>query len=382
MPDLKETYGFKDKNPFGGFVAYNMLKASYPENNITHVKEDFAKNYNADFDTKSVYFNISRNYYVSDIDAESLLGFVYKGNTAFIASSNIDTNLLAKIYASQADTILPFTSGNPFRNASLNWVAAIDSAEKPFGYFYYPFSAHFPLINSTYARIVGYNEYKQVNCFVFFWGKGRLYLHCEPRAFSNYFLLTKDNYKSMRALLAVLPQDVEKIYWDDNYSKKNYRRNDNRNNNNNDNFSTFGTIMKYPALKRAFWITLFLLVLYILFNSKRRQRIVPVVKKPENTSIAFAEAIAGLYLNEKDNRLIAEKMITYFNEYLRTKYFITGQIQDPAYAETLSKKTGVSPETTAALAQAILSINTSAKVSDQQLLSLNGLIEKFYKNKV
>ncbi len=378
LPDLRESFSYKDTKPFGAYAAYHLLQASYPEKNISVVKNDFADNYNWDYDTKSVYFNVSKNFYLTSRDAQAVLDFVYKGNTAFISAANIDTVLLSKIYCKQSPYISPaMLMAMPFRKTAVNFTEAVTPGVPAYDYFYYPFTASFPQINGTYARIVGYNDSKEVNAIIFFWGKGRLYLHTEPRAFSNYFLLSKDNYKYIQGLLSVLPEDPQNIYWDDVYGKRNYKRDEG-----NDNFSTFDTIMKYPALKSAFWITLFLLLLYIFFNSKRRQRIVPVVKKAENTSIAFTEAIAGLYLNEKDNKLIAEKMITYFNEFLRTKYFITGNIHDPAYADTLSRKTGVPQDTTTALTHAIISTGASVKVSDQQLLVLNGLIEKFYKNKV
>lgn len=378
LPDLRETYGYKDTKPFGGYAAYNMLRASYPAKTISIVKRDFADNYNWDYDTKSVYVNISKNFFVTPRDATAILDFVYKGNTAFISAANIDSVLLAKIYCKQSTPMSASMMMAGFRKTGVNFAEAITPGATTYNYFYFPFTSSFPEINGTYARITGYNENKEANSILFFWGKGRLYLHTEPRAFSNYFLLSNDNYKYLQGLLSVLPEEPQNIYWDDVYSKRNYRRDDG----DDKDFSTFDTIMKYPALKSAFWITLGLLLLYIFFNSKRRQRIVPVVKKPENTSIAFAEAIAGLYLNEKDNKLIAEKMITYFNEFLRTKYFITGNIHDPAYADMLSRKTGAPQETTAALTNTIVNIGASIKVSDQQLLVLNGLIEKFYKNKV
>ncbi len=377
LPDLRETYAYKDTKPFGAFAAHELFKKSYPGSKIEIIKEAFADNYAWDYDTASVYINISKHFYSTERDANSLMDFVYKGNTALIAAADIDSTLLNKIYCKQDENYTVETiSDKPFRKTAVTLIAAITPAKDSFQYFYKPFSSYFSQLNGSYARKAGYNDDGKTNFFVFFWGKGRLYLHAEPKAFSNYFLLTKNNYEYLQHISSMLPAAPQNIYWDNFYNKKNYKNQDD-----NNNFSTFSTIMKYPPLKKAFWIALVLLLLYIFFNSKRRQRIVPIVKKPENTSIAFAEAIAGLYLTEKDNKLIAEKIVTYFNEYLRTKYFITGSINDPAYADTLSRKSGVAVTLTTPLINEIKAVGGNEKITDQQLLTLNGLIEKFYKNK-
>ncbi|MCY7291617.1 MAG: hypothetical protein LH615_05475, partial [Ferruginibacter sp.] len=95
----------------------------------------------------------------------------------------------------------------------------------------------------------------------------------------------------------------------------------------------------------------------------------------------FAEAIAGLYLNKKDNKIIADKIITYFNEHVRSKYFITMQVNDPSYAAILTRKSGVAFEIVDELTGVIKKINNCLTVTDEQLLHLNGLTEKFFKYK-
>jgi hypothetical protein len=32
IPDLRETYGYKDTHPFGGYVAYHIVEQSFPDN--------------------------------------------------------------------------------------------------------------------------------------------------------------------------------------------------------------------------------------------------------------------------------------------------------------------------------------------------------------
>ena len=381
LPDLRETYVYRDTKPFGGNVAYDIFRQSYHGQKTELIKKQFADNYQWDYDTASVYFNISRNYYVSDRDAEALLEFAYKGNNVFISAENIDTILMSKLYCRQKDDrSMLLTTDHPLRNTALRFNDQLLLYRESFSYFYYPFDKYFSETNDLYARIVGYNDLGKPNFFVFFWGKGRIFFHTEPKAFSNYFLLTNTNYRYMEEIVRMLPASPENIYWDNYHNSKNYS--DSPNDNNNGSFSTFSTLMKYPSLARAFLISLFLLLLYIFFNSKRRQRIIPVIKPVENTSIAFAEAIAGLYLAKKDNRLVADKMITYLNEHVRSKYFMSSNVQEEHYADMLSRKSGVAPEITQQLTEAIRRVSSSVKVSDQQLLILNGLIENFFKNKL
>ena len=377
LPDLRESYSYKDTKPFGAKLAYRILANAYPEQNIELVKKDFAENYEWDYDTSSVYINISRNFFISNRDAESLLDFAYKGNSIFIAAENIDTNLLAKIYCKEkTDLGVYMNSEDPIRYTSVRYTDQLSLYKDSFRYFYFPFNKYFSEINSSYARKAGVNAGGKTNFFAFFWGKGRIFFHCGPRAFSNYFLLTGNNSLYMQELMQILPATPEHIYWDDIHNTRNYRSED------DGSFSTLGTLMKYPSLSRAFFISLGLLLLYIFFNSKRRQRIIPVIRPAENNSIAFTEAIAGLYLGKKDNKLISEKMITYFNEHVRSKYLMHMNVQAPGYADMLSRKSGVSSEITAPLADAIRKTSASPRVSDQQLLLLNGLTERFFKNKI
>ena len=374
-PDLRESFSYRDSRPFGTSVAYNVVKKIYANKNVEVNKKTFADNYGWDYDTASLYINISRNYYVTDRDAESLMEFIYKGNTAFISASKYDTILLNKLFCKQGTpAFFPNNSIASLKNTSVRFNDNLSLYEKTYSYFYLPFVNYFSEINGSYGRIIGYNEDGKANFFVFMWGKGRIYFHNEPRALSNYFLLTKNNYLYLQEILQMMPEKPTNIYWDNYYSNKNYAPNS------NSGQSTISTLMKYPPLAKAFFIAIGLLLLYIFFNSKRRQRIIPVIKKTENTSIAFAEAIAGLYFNKKDNKIIAEKIITYLNEYIRTKLFINSNINDVGYADALSKKSAVEPDTINELVSVIKSIQKSENVTDEQLLKLNGLNEKFFKN--
>ncbi len=374
LPDMRETFSFKEHKPFGTAIAYKLLEKAYPAQSITIQHKGFNESAALTNDSTSIYLDISRNYFVSSEDANSILDFVYKGNTAIISASQIDTVLLDKLYFKQQS----FNDKNPlfsdtYANTHLSLVPAVRSIpETTHEYYYYPFVNYFSEVNGKYSRIVGYNELNRPNFVVFFWGRGRLFLHAEPRAFSNYFLLHEKNCQYLLQFLQILPDKPQRIFWDDYYNKINYKEA-------NGSRSFLGAVLANPPLRWAFWILMAVLTLFVFVNGKRRQRIIPVIKPVQNSSVAFAEAIAGLYLKEKSNKTIADKMVTYFNELIRSKYFMNSNIFDEDFLTTLSKKSNVPLAETQRLFRTIKQLAAQTVVGDPELLDLNEQIQQFIK---
>ena len=372
---MRETYSYSDAKPFGASVAFGIMKNAYPQKDITLVKTEFDEDYSATMN--NLYINISRNFLIEEENIRELLSFVVKGNTAFISSAHFDTTFFDRINCKQQSMDNVSEMFQILQKTYTGFIKEKTLYKDSFNYFYKPFYSSFTDINTLHGREIGVNESGNTNMFVYYYGKGKFIFHTEPRAFSNYFLLTKNNYLYMQTVLKMLPKNPDNIYWDNFYNKKNYIRKSQ----NSGGGSLLAALLKSAALLFAFFAILAIFIFYLLFSSKRKQRIVPVIKPTENSSVAFAEALAGLYLNKKDNKVIADKMITYFNEHIRTKYYFTTNINDETYTENLSRKSGVAFDVTNELANTIRQSNARLKITDEELLNLNSLIEKFIKNK-
>ena len=377
MPSLIETFSKKDKKPFGANIAYRQLEAMYSGNTIRDKKQAFTKTWKDINDTASIYICIAPALHVNDEEVEAMLEYVAAGNELFISAGYIDPLLLTKIKCNEMYNGASIEDMYSFMKNTFS-----NSAAEPgsvYSYYYLPFQNYFFNMDSSNTRAVGYNEDTKPNAIVYFHGKGKLFLHCDPRAFSNYFLLQEKNYKYMQNALAFTKNFPEHLYWDDYYSKLWYRKNGK---NDDKGFSTLSEIMKHPPLVYSFWISLVLLLLYILFGGKRLQRIIEQLKPNENTTVTFTETIGRLYLQKKDNKNIADKMITYFNEYIRNKYFLNTNLINEDFITTLSRKAGVHKDKVETLYHTIGSVHSSADVNDYQLLSLHEQIQNFYKNTV
>lgn len=369
LPDLKESYFANDTRPFGGKIAFSILQNSFPDTYVLTTKLPFDESAVSP-DTSALYFCLARNFYAKEYEAEAIMDYIYKGNTFFLSAENIDSQLLDKMYCKMTKDPAYYYS-----KTSVKLIGDADSTKNVFSYYYRPFNSSFPEINEVNSRIVGYNNNDDVNCIVYFFGKGKLFLHSDPRAFSNYFLLKNNNYRYMQGLLQLTVQAPEHVYWNDYYCRQNDRSSG------NDSPSALDGILKYPPLASAFWIALLLLSLFILFGIKRKQRVIKQIQPNVNSSVVFTETIARLYLQQNDNKNIAEKMISYFNEFIRSNYFLHVNAGSDDFIKTLSRKSGVSLESITSLYRAISHANGADKIDNYQLLSLNEQIQQFYKKR-
>jgi len=131
----------------------------------------------------------------------------------------------------------------------------------------------------------------------------------------------------------------------------------------------------------AFWLTVTGLLLFIFFNIKRKQRAINIIKPNINTTLSFTETVGRLYYQKKDNNHIADKMITYFYEHIRNKYFISTSVINDEFLNSLSGKSGVPKEKAQSLFALIEEIQSGAITDDEKLMRLNSEIENFYKTK-
>lgn len=391
MPPLSETYKKEDTKPFGSYVAYNHLKKLFDNRYIETTKEPFnhvwreIEAYSTDTQY-SLYFLLAKNIELSDDEAIAMVDFIKAGNDMFIAADYIDSRFLDRIKCEteRLDEIVSEVHGQ-MRETYVSMDFGSDFKTPAYKYYFYPFLNSFSGYDSSNTRVLGVNEAGKPDYIIMFIGKGRLYLHAAPRAFSNYFLLTNNNYHYLENVLSYLRFEPKNIYWDEYYKTKTISRGKKTGGSgggsgNDNKFSSFNVIKNNPPLMWAFWLAVIALLLYILVNIKRRQRVINEIKTNTNSTVVFTETVGRLYLQKKNNNNIAEKMITYFYQHIRNSYFLNTTVVNDEFINTLSRKSGVSTEMTKKLFEKIEEINAGENVNDIELLRLNELIQNFYKN--
>jgi hypothetical protein len=136
---------------------------------------------------------------------------------------------------------------------------------------------------------------------------------------------------------------------------------------------------RHPSLYNAFLLVLALLLLFIAFGGKRKQRFIPVKTPPANSTVSYTETIGRLYLQKKDNHNIAQKMITYFLDYVRNHYYLDTRHLNNDFTSSLARKSGNTETKAQELVMIINRAMQETTISDIQLLELHNLVQEFIK---
>lgn len=389
IPSLRETYSKTDKNPFGSFVAEQGLANIFKEYRIMENRVPFDKDWYYDHihlkdENYSLYFLITKNLVLKEDEVNTLIDYVKDGNDLFISADYIDPTLLEDIFSTinRTGEILNEVKGNMKEtHVSIDFGKTIQGSE--YSYYYFPFLNFIENYSEDFTRVLGNNENGQPNYAVFFVGTGRVYLHLAPRAFSNYFLLTGNNYDYFENVISYVRLYPGKIYWDEYYKNSSSALKNHKDNSRDAEkaFSSLQVIKNNPPLRWAFGLALTGLILFVLFKVKRKQRMIHEIKPPGNATVEFTETIGRLYFQNKNNRRIADKMITYFNEQIRNKYFLNTRVVNDEFMNSLAGKSGVAIDEVAALFAHIQMIQTQDNITDDELIALNLKIDHFNKNK-
>ena len=362
-----------DKIPYGVSFAYDHLKSVFPHAGVVvNSKRPAYFSYdenNADSNGKNreAYIIVNTRFIPDSDDINALINYVSHGNQIFISSFRIGDSLLAKLKLSEE--FLRWDSTAPATDSVIRLVQPVTKDSLPFTYPGYLSAAYFNKIDSQYCNVLGWNTYGRPDFIgIRYNGGGAIYLSLNPYSLTNFFLVHKNNRRYYESALSYLSPTIETVRWDDYFRHFHYR-----------NFSSFDFLLKNRALNWALWLLIALFALIFLFESKRRQREIPIIPPLANSSVEFVRTIGRLYYQQKNNRNLADKMIVFFMEQVRSKYRLAGTTPDDQFASRLAAKSGFGRDTVDQLMNSMHAVQQNASPSDADLMNLQKQMEIFYK---
>jgi hypothetical protein len=138
-------------------------------------------------------------------------------------------------------------------------------------------------------------------------------------------------------------------------------------------------ILSQPALKWAWYLAVIGTGLFMIFNGKRKQRIIPDLPKKANTTTEFVKTMSNLYHETEEYNNIIHKEIKYFLEYVRSTYHLSTEKLDEKFIKNLTLKSGNNIEEVRSLIVMISKMKDRHFTTKVPLINLHKKIETFYK---
>lgn len=359
------TYATKDKIPLGLYIfdkeAPKLFKGDTLERLKTTPYEFFDNLY--DYKTKrytanGTFLNINNENEIDEESAKELLYFADHGNTVFLSMKSFPQVVMDSL---DVKTVTTFTMKD-----SISLSLSEKKPAKDYLFSGGTGETYFDSLDTENVKILGYQgsgKEKRVNFIEVPYGYGRVVLHTQPAAFSNFHLLKEDHYRYTENVASYIPKG--RVFW---YSKKYQHGSE-------ESDSIFRYFLSQPPLKWGMWVAIIAFLVFIFFNAKRRQRIIPEIAPLKNTTVDFAKTIGNLYFIEGNHHTIIEKKIIYFLEHVRTVYMIDTYSLDNDFVEKLHLKTGKPIEDIQKAVSLIKKHRHEFKSNEADVLAINKAIE-------
>jgi hypothetical protein len=361
--DRRITLKRRDRLPYGTKVAYDGLPYLFPNSTISSNNKPLSGLSSSE--GKKAYLIIVGAMDPSPADINSLLDFVGEGNHVFISARRYGDSLLHTLGVKAS---YGYLSEGPMDSLRLSVVQPVTADSLSFSYPGDSYDGWVDEFDPQYTTVLGRDHLGRPNFIRFTYkGGGTLYLHFAPLAFSNFFLLHKKNIAYYQDALSYLPATVEEVVWDD-YFTVSHR-----------NWSALDYILGNKSLAAGLGLLLLLLLLIYLIESKRRQRPIAVIQPLQNTSLDFVRTIGRLYFQRRDNHNLASKMVTHFQDMVRTRYNLTTSSLDEELVNRLAHRTGYEQEALSRLIGYMRVLPSKAYVPDEELMDFHRQLEAFYK---
>jgi len=379
--DWEPDYTQYAKKPYAAYILRRQLSDLFPNQPIKDINtpiynclDDILDAYlyedeNGGVPVDSLQYNyifVNENLSFDSLDINRLLRAVDMGCNVFMAAEdfgklgdtlklNMDVNF-DNFYLNDTTkkTVALQLLHNDLKDTTYRYKT--DQA----AYYFLPDSVH-------NHKVLGINAAKQAVFIKVPFGDGNFWLHSVPIALSNYSLTKDNNAQYASAVLSHLPAN-RPVLWDEYYKAGRVN-----------NTSPFRYVLSVEPLKWALYLTLVGLLLFMLFEARRKQRIIPIVKPLENTTLEFAKTVGMLYYQTADHKDIAEKKIIYLFDYIRKRFFLQNITYTDTFYQQLAQKSTVGIEQINKLFQQIIAIKTQNSISQEQLLRLNETIDAFYR---
>ncbi len=364
--DWKEKYSYDDEQPQGLYIFKELASRYFKDVPITT-----NANLEGTPDINSLYIQLVP----IDLDNEvidTLISIASTGNDVLIIGDFFNDRL-ADTVPHFFDDVSNFDSTLTFNFTDTNLVA---DSNYEYKFDHQEFDQNQKKVNylmqgsdwdddQQYIRVATPDSMALMISFPL--GEGNLFFHVKKDLFYNYSFSQPQMFEYTQRLFSYF--DPKHIYL---LNPLTIYGTGNPNNSNPLSF-----IMSQPALKAAYYLLILGTLLFVFFGGKRKQKIIPVIEKNENTSLQYIETVSQLFYQQGQHEKLIAHMKSIFFHKMQKKFFVAQG--DPNYVKILAKKSKISVTELQYVMDRFQNMEDHFNFNGDQLISLNLRLEAIYK---
>ncbi|MEZ4687135.1 MAG: DUF4350 domain-containing protein [Bacteroidia bacterium] len=316
-PDFNPSFSKYHQRPYGSSVVYEMMGDLFSGDFMVANEPTYNIFSDSVYSEKTLYAVINSRYEPDMFDMDYLTDFVEEGNYAFIASQFISEALEDSLGGLTIEPVFYFDSNQDSLSPSFSYEPLNPDSAGAYNFRRTNMRSFFqtsPAYAEVLASLPYLNDSSTTNPILLYipYGKGAFLLSSTPYLYTNFEILNSDNQDFIAKSLSYIPEDVN-VIWDEYYKIESMAtRSHSRSSG-----GLYGFIRSQPGLGTAWTLFLLGLVLYVVSEVKRKQRLVPVITPHPNATLEFTQTIGQLYYSRQDHKSIAIKKTKVWLEHVR-----------------------------------------------------------------
>ena len=301
------TFSHNDKQPFGCYVLDSVLSASLPQGYTVNRQTLYQMR-----DLKQphgILLIADDMTEMTKTDVKSVLTLAEKGHRLLLVTGSCGRLMedTLRCHSYQRGSAMPLVqyAKKGFGRDTIEWFA--DHRYKRREYRFYPQLLNHEMVVQTdsiacriLSSVVDTVKSNLATAVTFPLGKGSITWVCTPLIFTNFGILDANNHEYIFRLLTEtggLPVIRTEAYGPAVQAAEQ---------------TPLRFIISQRPLRWALYLSLLVVLLSMIFGFRRRQRVIPVVEKPQNHLLEFVQLIGTLYYQRRDCR---DELLQQSNKY-------------------------------------------------------------------
>ncbi len=314
------------------------------------------------------YIVVEDDITFNQTDIKRLFTFVAQGNTVLIASPMVPLGISDSFYIQTSYNLLNLLDSSKTSHSLQLYNKNI---KYPKDYFLKGkrSSSYYETFDSSRASIIATLDKNKAVALSINYGQGKFIITTLQDLFLNQNIVKQAERNVTYTLLNYA--NAYTVIWDEYYKKYNPK-----------NRSTIAFIKNNKSLYALFICLLIGIIVYMVFESKRRQREIKIISEKENSTLNFVHAITALYRkNSSSHQDIIKQKILHWYDLLKNKIRIdTQKLHIPNERLLLSEKTGIPFDKINEICNQIKYLEVAHEISHKELAEFDNymlLFEKF-----